>query len=51
MWNKYSKLEKIFLSKYNNNLNYILMDDAEHFIWKKQEFSDIIINKINNIIK
>lgn len=47
-WNENSVKEKLNLEK-NNDLEmfkYFIMLDAEHFIWKKQEYSDMIINEI-----
>ena len=34
-----------------NMKHYIFMDEAEHFIWKNQEFSDIIIDTIKKSLK
>jgi hypothetical protein len=45
-WNKYSEKEKKLLEKDKNMKEYIIMKEAEHFIWKNQEFSDIIIETI-----
>ena len=42
--------EKKLFTKDNNLVDYVIMNDAEHFIWKNQEFSDIIINTINESI-
>ena len=49
-WNKYSMKEKKLFTKDNNLVDYVIMNDAEHFIWENQEFSDIIINTINESI-
>ena len=48
-WNKYSMKEKKFFEKDKNMKHYIFMDEAEHFIWKNQEFSDIIIETIKQL--
>ena len=45
-FNKYSKKEKEFFIKDKNMKEYILMNDAEHFIWKNQIYSDKIIEII-----
>ena len=44
--------------QFTNELNflilyshYIFIDEAEHFIWKNQEFSDIIIDTIKKSLK
>ena len=50
-WNKYSIKEKKFFEKDKNMKHYIFMDEAEHFIWKNQEFSDIIIDTIKKSLK
>lgn len=47
-WNKYNKKEHQLFEKDKNMKDYVFMDNAEHFIWKKQEFSDIIIQTIKN---
>jgi len=41
-------LEKENLEKHNNTnmLKYFIMLDADHFVWEKQEYSDMIINEI-----
>jgi len=47
-WNKYAIKEKEHLEK-NNDLSmfkYYLMMDADHFIWKKQEYCNMIIEQI-----
>ena len=49
-WNKYSMKEKKFFEKDKNMKHYIFMDEAEHFIWKNQEFSDIIIETIKQLL-
>lgn len=47
-WNKFSVLEKEKLAKYNKSdmFKYIIMLDAEHFIWKNQNYSDMIQDEI-----
>ena len=52
--NKHNKHNKNNKSKINTNKNmkkYIIMNEAEHFIWKNQEFSDIIIETIKQILQ
>jgi hypothetical protein len=49
-WNKYSMKEKKFFEKDKNMKHYIFMDEAEHFIWRNQEFSDIIIETIKQLL-
>ena len=41
------------MEKYNSsdNLEYIIMPNAEHFIWYNQKYSNNIINKIKQLIK
>jgi len=49
-WNKYGKLEE---EKYRNNDNlvkYIYLEEATHFIWRRQEYSDVIIREIKETI-
>ena len=48
--NKYSMKEKKLFEKDKNMKHYIFMDEAEHFIWKNQEFSDIIIETIKQLL-
>jgi alpha/beta superfamily hydrolase len=50
-WNKYSMKEKKIFEKDKNMKKYIIMNDAEHFIWKNQEFSDIIIDTIKELLQ
>ena len=52
-WNKWSSTEQKILEKHNSsdNLEYIIMQNAEHFIWYNQKYSDDIINKIKQLIK
>jgi hypothetical protein len=52
-WNKWSLTEQKILEKHNSsdNLEYIIMPNAEHFIWYNQKYSDDIINKIKQLIK
>lgn len=45
-WNKYSIKENKLFKKDKNMIDYVIMNNAEHFIWNNQEFSDIIINTI-----
>ncbi len=49
-WNKYSLEEKKLFEKDKNMMQYITMNNAEHFIWKNQEFSDIIIKTIKQFV-
>lgn len=49
-WNKYSMKEKKLFEKDKNMKKYIIMNEAEHFIWKNQEFSDIIIETIKQLL-
>ena len=42
--------EKKLFEKDKNMKHYIFMDEAEHFIWKNQEFSDIIIETIKQLL-
>jgi hypothetical protein len=50
-WNKYSFKEKKLFEKDSNMKRYIFMNNAEHFIWNNQEFSDLIIDTIKDTIK
>lgn len=52
-WNKYSIKEKENLEKNNDTsmFKYYIMLDAEHFVWKKQEFSDMIVDEIKCMLK
>jgi len=50
-WNKYSMKEKKLFEKDERMKKYISMNEAEHFIWKNQEFSDIIIETIKQILQ
>jgi len=51
-WNQFSVLEKENLIKNNNSnmFKYIVMLDAEHFIWKNPIYSDTIISEITQLI-
>jgi hypothetical protein len=49
-WNKYSIKEKKLFEKDKNMKKYIIMNEADHFIWIKQEFSDIIIDTIKELL-
>ncbi len=49
-WNKYSMKEKKLFQKDKNLIKYIIMHDANHYIWKNKEFSDIIIDTINDFL-
>ena len=50
--NKYSIQEKDFLENNNktNMLKYYVMLDADHYIWKKPEYRDMIIYEILNYV-
>ena len=50
-WNKYSMREKKLFEKDKNMKKYIIMNEAEHFIWENQKFSDIIIETIKQILQ
>jgi len=50
-WNKYSIEEKKSFNKDKNMIQYIIMNNADHFIWENQEFSDIIINTIKKFLQ
>lgn len=50
-WNKYGMKEKKFFEKDKNLKYYIVMNDAEHFIWKNQEFSNTIVKIIKKSLK
>ena len=45
-WNKYARLEKKSFNADKNLVSYVMLKGAEHFVWKKQEFSDVIIKQI-----
>lgn len=49
-WFKNSKKEKNIFKKDKNLKKYINMDGAGHYIWDKQEFSDIIIDTIKDLL-
>jgi len=49
--NKYSMKEKKLFEKDKNMKGYIIMNEADHCIWENQEFSDIIINTIEELLK
>jgi esterase/lipase len=50
-WNKYSMKEKKLFEKDKNMKEYVIMEDANHFIWKDQEFSDEIIDTIKQSLQ
>ena len=50
-WNKYVRLEKKSFDTDKNLVSYVMLKGAEHFVWKKQEFSDVIIEQITNALK
>lgn len=50
-WFKNTKKEKKIFEKDKNLIDYINMDGAEHYIWENQEFSDTIIETINNFLE
>ena len=50
-WIKFSKKEQQLFKNDKNMKNYIFMKDADHIIWKNQEYSDIIIDNIKNMLK
>ena len=47
----FNNKEKKIYEKDKNMKKYIIMKDAHHFIWKNQEFSDIIIETIKELLK
>ncbi len=49
-WNKYGKKEKTILEKNKNMKRYVMMENADHYIWINQTFSDMIINTINKLL-
>jgi len=49
-WNKYSMKEKKLFEKDKNMKKYIIMNEADHFIWENQEFSNIIIETIKGLL-
>lgn len=49
-FNKYSKKEHLILKKNKNLIDYVYMKGADHYIWKNQELSDQIIDKIKWIL-
>lgn len=50
-WNKNAVKERVAIEKYNSGkYRYIVMKDAEHFIWKRQDYSDIIIANIKDML-
>jgi len=49
-WNNFSNKEIKIYEKDKNMKKYIIMKDADHFIWKNQEFSDIIIETIKELL-
>ena len=52
-WNKYAEFEKITLEENNKSamIKYFLMLDADHYIWNKKEYSDMIIDEISCMLK
>ena len=50
-WFKNTKKEKKIFENDKNLVDYINMDDATHYIWENQEFSDTIIETINNFLE
>lgn len=52
-WNKWALEEKKIFEKNNstNNFEYIIMPNAEHFIWYDQKYSNDIITKIKETLK
>ena len=48
-WNIYGKKEKKLFEQDKNLQAYLFMQDANHFIWNNQEYSDIIIKTIRKI--
>lgn len=50
-WFKNTKKEKKIFENDKNLVDYINMDDATHYIWENQEFSDTIIETINNVLE
>ncbi len=51
--NKWAATEQKIMEENNSldKLEYILMPNAEHYIWFNQKYSDDIINKIKQLIK
>jgi hypothetical protein len=49
-WFKNSMKEKKLFKNVKNMKKYIIMDEAGHYIWDKQEFSDIIIDTIKDLL-
>lgn len=45
-WNIYGKKEKKLFEQDKNLRSYLFMQDANHFIWNNQEYSNIIIEAI-----
>jgi hypothetical protein len=52
-WNKWTLTEQKIMEKNNSldKLEYILMPNAEHYIWFNQNYSNNIITKIKQLIK
>lgn len=50
-WNKYSMKEKKLFGKDKNMKKYVIMNEAKHFIWENQEFSDIIVETIKQLLQ
>jgi hypothetical protein len=49
-WNKYSRKEKKLFEKDKNIKKYVMMKDAEHFIWNNIIYSDKIIDTIKQLL-
>ena len=51
--NKWASTEQKIMEKHNSldKLEYILMPNAEHYIWFNKKYSNNIINKIKQLIK
>ena len=49
-WNKYSMKEQKLFEKDKNMKEYIIMKDADHYIWYNQEYSDEIIETIKHYV-
>jgi len=48
-WNKYSKMEEELYKNDVNLIKYKYLEDASHFIWRRQEYSEMIIREIKEI--
>lgn len=49
-WNKYSMKEQKLCKKDKNMKKYVIMKDANHYIWYNQEYSDKIIETIKGLL-